>query len=78
VAAAFLKFSAALTSHSEEMILALLSLSASACFQIVLFNSSGRAMSLNSTDKTSTHRLSDFSSTICLILLLASSLFSNN
>jgi hypothetical protein len=78
ISAAFFKFSDDCNSHSDVMIFALFSLSASACFHIVLFKLSGRFISLSSTDNTSTHRLSDFSSTISLIFLLASSLFANN
>jgi len=78
ISAAFFKFSDDANSHSEVIIFALFSLSASACFHIVLFRSSGILISFISTDITSIHRDSDFSSTIFLISALASSLFASN
>jgi hypothetical protein len=76
--AAFLRFSALTNSHSEVIIFALFSLSASACFQIVLFKSSGILISLSSTDRISTPHESDFVSTIFLILSAASSLLARS
>ena len=67
ITAAFLRFSALANSHSEVIILALFSLSASACLPIVLCKSAGMMISLSSTESTSTPQESDFSSTIALI-----------
>jgi len=78
ISAAFLRFSDANSSPSDVIILDLFSLSASACFQIVLLRSCGIIISLSSTERTLTHRTSDFLSTISLILVLASALLTRS
>ena len=75
ICAAFARFSAALISPSDLMIVALLSLSASACFAITLFIVSGSSISCIFTSMTSMPQGSVALSTIFLMSSATCSLF---
>jgi len=78
IAAASCRFFAAALSHSDLIITALFSLSASASLDIVLFKFSGITTSFRSTDSTSIHHGSVLLSTYDFIFSAISALFCNN